>query len=382
MKEHPHNLRTIKNDNRALVLNYIRKNPTSRAEISKKSHMSKSAVTMIINDLIDEGQIIEIGEGESSYGRKSILLDIVADYRFAIGIALHRKHTYVCVTDLKSNILAYSNYQTSQWDDPYKLLDFTYSEATKFLDELNIPIEKCIGIGVSSPGPLDYIKGTILNPPDFELFHGINIGEYLNKKSGLPVTVDNNAVLLAMQEYISNEYDYKNLMFIAIDGGIGSAIVTNGSIYRGFGGFAGEFGHISIHPNGIECSCGNVGCLEKYISMKALQAKFGFYSYEKMVDNAYIGDKNSRNILEYIADEFSCALTTAINLFDLEGVVIFGQFSYRSEMLRTLIQKNINNRSVITRTHSVTISFSQMSPDESVASVCAAIINRYFQQKL
>lgn len=382
MKEKPHNVRTIKNDNRALILNYIRQNPTSRAEISKKSHMSKSAVTMITNELIEEGQIIEVGEESSVYGRKSILLDIVADYKYAIGIALHRKFIYVCVTDLKSNILAYSNHQTSRWDDPYKLLDFTYGEAMKFLEELNIPMEKCIGIGVSSPGPLDYVSGTILNPPDFELFHGVNVGEYLSKKSGLPVTVDNNAVLLAMQEYINNACNYKNFMFAVVDDGIGSVIMTNGSVYRGFGGFSGELGHISIHSDGIECSCGNVGCLEKYISINALQARFGFHSYERMVDNAYIGDRTSCDILEYISDEFSRALTTSINLFDLDGVIIYGQLSYRPEMLCKMIQQKINQRSVITRTHEVKISFSKMEPDKSVVSVCAAIINRYFEQKL
>lgn len=382
MKEHPHNVQTIKNENRALILNYIRKKPTSRAEISKKSHMSKSAVTMITNDLIEEGQIVEIGEISSTQGRKSILLDIVADYRYAIGIALHRKHVYVCISDIKFNILAYSNHNTDQWSDPYKLLNFTYGEAMRFLDELNIPIEKCIGIGVSSPGPLDYVSGTILNPPDFELFHGINIGNYLKELSGLPVTVDNNAVLLAMQEHINNDYSYKNFMFAAVEGGIGSAIMTNGQIYRGFGGFAGELGHISINSDGIECSCGNVGCLERYISMKDLQTHFGFQSYDKVVDNAYMGDKNSRGILEYIADKFSCALTTTINMFDLDGVVIYGQLSYRSDMLCDMIQKRIDQRSVITRTHEVTISFSKMKPDESVVSVCAAIINRYFEQKL
>lgn len=381
MKEKPHNVKTIKNENRALVLNYIRKRPISRAEISKKSHMSKSAVTMITNELIEEGQIVEVGEASSSYGRKSILLDIVADYRYAIGIALHRKYVYVCVSDLKSNILAYANYPSDTKNDPYELLDFMYDEAMRFLRELDIPIEKCIGIGVSSPGPLDYVSGTVLNPPDFELFHGINIGKYLSDKSGMPVTVDNNAVLLAMQEYISDAYSYKNFMFVAVDEGIGSAIITNGKVYRGFGGFAGELGHISIHSDGEKCSCGNVGCLEKYVSVKSLQARFGFSSYERVVDNAYIGDKNSRSILDYIADELSCALITTVNLFDLDGVVIYGQLSYRPEMLQKMLQDRIDRRSVITKTHGVKIEFSKMKPDESVASVCAAITNRYFEQK-
>ena len=383
MKNSPHNVRTIKNDNRALIFNYIRRSPTSRADISKKSNMSKSAVTMITNDLIKEGQIIEIGATASSHGRKSILLDIVANYRYAAGIALHRKYIYICITDLKSNILAYSNHKISQWNDPYKALDFAYEEILRFLDQLQIPMEKCLGIGVSAPGPLDYVTGKILNPPDFEFFHHVTVGDYLRKRSGLPVTVDNNAVLLTMQQYISDSsHNFKNYMFVVISDGIGSAIMTNGNIYRGFGGFAGELGHTSIHANGSKCSCGNTGCLEKYINIKALQEKFGFSSYEKMVDDAYMGDKESISILEYIADEFSCAIANMVNMFDLDGVIIYGQLSYRNEKLAKMLQERINSRSVITRTHPVYVYFSKMQPDEASASVCSAIINRYFEQKL
>ena len=382
MKVYPHNVRTIKNENRALILNYIRKKPISRAAIAKISNMSKSAVTMITNDLISEGQVTEVGAMSSSHGRKSILLDIVADHRYAAGIALHRQYIYVCVTDLKSHIVAYSSYRTEEWDDAYQLLDFAWSEVLRFLAELNIPREKCLGIGVSAPGPLDYVTGTILNPPDFAFFHHVDVGNYLREKSGLPVTVDNNAVLLTLQESFRAETSYRNWMFVIVSDGIGSAIMTGGKIYRGFGGFAGELGHTSIHAGGIPCSCGNFGCLEKYITIKALQEKFHFPSYEKLVDDAYMGDREANTVLAYIADCFSCAIINSVNLFDLDGVVIHGQFSYRGERLQTLLQERINTQSVITRNHTVAVRFSDMHPDEASASVCAAIINRYFEQKI
>jgi predicted NBD/HSP70 family sugar kinase len=383
MKNSPHNVRTIKNDNRALILNYIRRRPTSRADISKKSNMSKSAVTMITNDLIKEGQIIEVGATSSTRGRKQILLDIIPNHRVAAGIALHRKYIYICITDLKSNILAYSNHKISQWGNPYEALDFAYEEILRFLDQLKIPVEKCIGIGVSAPGPLDYVTGKILNPPDFEFFHHVTVGDYLRQRSGLPVTVDNNSVLLTMQQYmIDDSHNFKNYMFVVVSDGIGSAIMTNGNIYRGFGGFAGELGHTSVHADGIPCSCGNKGCLEKYINIKTLQEKFGFSSYEKLVDDAYMGDSESNQILEYVADEFSCAIANTINMFDLDGVIIHGQISYRSDKLAQMLQERINQRSVITRTHEVCVYFSKMRPDEASSSVCSAIINRYFEQKL
>lgn len=382
MKTHPHNVKTIKNENRALIFSQIRRAPTSRADISKRTGMSKSAVTMITGDLIEEGQLIEIGEGSSPHGRKSILLDIVPTYRYAAGIALHRKYIYVCITDLKSNILAYSNHQLSKWNDPHALLDFAYDEILRFLTELGIPREKCIGIGVSAPGPLDYENGTILNPPDFPLFQNVSVDSYLENKSGMPVMLDNNAVLLCMQEYMSSGADYKNSMFVVVSDGIGSAVMCDGRIFRGSRGFAGELGHISVHSDGISCECGNFGCLEKYVSIGALQKKYGFSSYEKMVDDACMGDRASNDILAYIAREFASALASAVNLFDLDSIVIYGQFSYRSDKLCSLMREELSRRSFITRTHDVNLTFSQMSPDKASSSVCSMVINRYFEQKL
>jgi len=383
MQPYARNVHTIKSENRALMLSYIRRGPISRAEIAKSVGMSKSAVTMIINDLIDEGQIREVGATDSAYGRKPILLDIVPDYRYAAGIALHRSSVYVCITDLNAKILSYSTYPAERWDDPHQMLDFLCGEVMRMLEERGISREKCIGIGVSAPGPLDYVSGKILNPPDFALFHYVDAGEYLREKSGMPVMVDNNAVLLAMQEYnVNRQAADRNSMFIVVSDGIGSAILAGGQIFRGSGGFAGELGHISIHADGLPCSCGNEGCLEKYISMKALRHKFGIVSYNKLVDDAYMGDPESMRVLDYISGEFSCAIASAVNLFDLDAVIIYGEFSYRNEKLKQMLQADVEKRSVITKTHPVEVRFSEMTPDQASASVCAAIIQRHFEQKI
>ena len=383
MKSYSKNVKTVKNENRALIFAYLRRGAVSRADISKRSGMSKSAVTMITNALIEEGQIVEIGATDSSMGRKPILLDIVADYRYAAGIALHRDTFYVCLTDLKSEIIAYNSFQTDRWKDPYALLDFAYDTVMSLMREHALPLEKCIGIGVSAPGPLDYVSGKILNPPEFSLFRNVEVGEYLKKKSGLPVMLDNNAVLYAMQEYATQpQSQFRNFMFVSVFGGIGAAVLTEGRVFRGCSGFAGELGHTVTHPDGIPCACGNRGCLERYASMKALKTMFGFDSYERMVDDAYLGDRRSNEILTYIARELSYAIVNAVNLLDLEAVVLYGEFSYRSEKLLKLLYEQVQGRTVFGRTHDVLIRFSEISNDLACTSVCAAIINAYFAQKL
>lgn len=383
MKSYARNLSTIKSENRAMIFQYVRPHPISRADIARRTGMSKSSVTIITNALIEEGQLVEIGAVEHGIGRHPVMLDIVSDYRYAIGLSIDRNFWYVCITDLKFNLLAYANYKTDSWDDPYALMDAAYEEILRLLARRDIPLSLCIGIGISAPGPIDYKNGTILNPPNFPLFQNIEIGEFFEKKFGLPTFVNNNTVLLAMLENALTPPDkHENFIYVLAGDGIGSAIMLGDHIHRGSGGLSGELGHTSIHSGGVPCPCGNNGCLECYISLKALRERFNFTSYERLVDDAYLGDSFARSVIEFIADEFSCGLINAVNLLELDAVIIYGAFSYRPDMLRAALEDRIRKKSVITRTHDVKVRFANITPDLVRASACAAVLDMHFEQKL
>lgn len=383
MKSSGSNVITIRNENRALIFRCIRECPKSRADIAHKTGLSKSSVTTITNALIKEGQIVEVGTNDTAIGRKPILLDIVASFRFAAGIYLHRKQTFVCLTDLKSQIIAQKRERTSRWSDPYKILKWSCDTIQALASENGLSMEKCIGVGISAPGPLDYLTGCILTPPNFEMFHGINAVEEVKRNLDLPTMLDNNAVLLAIQEYNTNrKHHFENYIFIIIEDGIGSAIMTKGGIYRGYKGFTGEIGHTSIDIDGIPCSCGNKGCLEQYVTLSALKKHFGFDSYEKVVDDAYTGEMYAREILEYIAEHLSCAIINAVNFFDLDAAILYGEFRYRSSMLEKMIYNRVHQKSIICNAHTITVKFSNIDANIADSSVTTAILEAYFNQKL
>jgi predicted NBD/HSP70 family sugar kinase len=186
-----------------------------------------------------------------------------------------------------------------------------------------------------------------------------------------------------MQEnLLEPQKDHKNYIYVAVSDGIGSALMIDDRIHRGSAGFSGEIGHTSIHADGIPCSCGNVGCLECYVTMKALKKKFGFESYERMVDDAYLGDSSAIDIIEYIATQLSCALINSINLLELDAAILYGEFNYRPTLLRNMLEERINRMSVISRTHKIEVKTSSLTPDLVRASACAAIINMHFEQML
>ncbi|MBQ8549959.1 MAG: ROK family transcriptional regulator [Clostridia bacterium] len=381
MKSYAKNVQSIKNDNRATILNLIRKAPVSRAEISAVAGLSKSSVTMITNALISEGQVREIGTEESTVGRKRILLDIVADYRFAAGIILHRRDIKVCLTDLKGEVITRASTAIENFRSADEVIDYTVNTVFELIDRLSLKKEDCIGIGISCPGPLDITRGVVLSPPHLDMLHNVAICDKIREKTGMNVSLENNAVLLAMRENLIRD-KMQNFMSVIISHGIGSAVVTAGEIYRGALGFSGELGHISVVADGLRCPCGNCGCLERYVSLSALKEHFGFTDYKQKVDMAYEGDEEALSVLRYITTYLGSGLVSAVNLFDLDAVILHGDYSYRPELLNEMLKEYINKNSVVAAVHGVEVISSPERNDRAEGNSTAAIIEQYFDQIL
>ncbi len=382
MKSFANNTTTIKNENRALILNLIRRFPVSRAEISKITGLSKSSVTMITNALIGEGLLKEIGTDDSSVGRKPILLDIVADYRFAAGIILHRREIKVCLTDLKGEVLCCTVCSIENFASADAILDYTAGEVINLIEQSGRNREDCIGIGISCPGPIDSNKGIILSPPHLNLLHNVCAADEIKRRTGMNVVLENNAVLLAMRENVLRGNNLRNFMSVIVWHGIGSAVVTDGEIYRGALGFSGELGHISVVAGGLKCPCGNNGCLERYVSLSAVKEHFGFTDYKAVVDRAENGDTAATDVLKYISEYLGSGLVTAVNLFDLDAIILHGDYSYNPAILKKLLKTYINENSVVAATHNVDVIIPSDRGERAEGNSTAAILKQYFDQNL
>lgn len=352
----------------------------SRAEISKITGLSKSAVTVITKQLIDEGSLKEIGTESISYGRHPILLDIVENHKFAIGIQLSRTKASVCISTLKLNCLKSEEKRMGDFNTPESVLDWAYSVSQNMIKELKLPIEDCLGIGIAAPGPIASSKGVILTPSNFEMFHNFNVKEHLAKYTDMPIFIHNDTWDLAMYEIAKRRPEIKHFIYVLIDNGVGSAIVQNGSIRRGSSGYAGEMGHTTVDINGPQCECGNNGCLEGYVTEKAICERYGVESYKSVVDKAYKGDKDATEIVDDIAKYLSAGILNAINLVDTEAVIITGELNYRSEMLFSKLKERINNRAAAKKKHGIDVIESVYSVNKNLAFTAANIVDKHFNQ--
>ena len=143
-------------------------------------------------------------------------------------------------------------------------------------DEIEIMIDKDIlGIGIGTAGQIDN-DGVIRSAANIKNWTGLKVKDILEDRFKLPVRIVNDVQAMALGEMVYG-YNYPDMISLALGTGVGGAIITNGQLYRGSNGSAGELGHTTLIPFGVPCGCGSVGCVERYISGPALERMY----YEK-----------------------------------------------------------------------------------------------------
>ena len=201
------------------------------------------------------------------------------------------------------------------------------------------------GIGVGIPGLVNRKTNRIEVMPNQPALSEIDITTELSRETGLPVILDNDANTAAYGELqVGAARDRREVFFVTLGTGIGAGLIINGQIYRGAAGFAGEFGHMTIDPEGIECACGNIGCLETIASGPNIVRRTRERLYrdrtsslsrlaiprdreftaEDIAHAAREGDEMAQVMMERTGMFFGIALAAVINLLNVEMVVMGG----------------------------------------------------------
>ena len=269
-----HTPEQIRRYNLGLILRRIRVHrKISRQRLSEISHLTKTSVSDIVNELLGLGLIAERGEDVASSrgGRKPIILSIVMDSCYAIGVVMRRNLISTVFLDLAGDIIAR---KTTILKSGFTEKNIIRTASRCILNILKKTKEdsRVLGIGVAAEGPVDSGRGIILDLPDIESPQTVNIKEALTEKFGMPVFVESGPMAGAVGEYCHRRYSgipVRDLIFIEIEEGIGCGIISDGNLIHG-GNYAGELGHMIVEVEGAPCSCGRKGCLCQYASGTAV----------------------------------------------------------------------------------------------------------------
>lgn len=360
----------MKENNKCLILRMIRRGGYSRAGLAKETGLTKATISLLTDELMQSGLIFdEPAQDTAGVGRNPLILKLCESSRCVIGIGLSRNDYQLGLFDLGGNCLEMETKSYLHGDAQLNAQNIA-EQIEKYRGML--PDRNIIGIGIASPGPVNYKTGTILNPPDFSKWHNFNICEYLFKKTNLPCVLERDSYAYAMAEqYFGCCQTEDNFAYVVIDEGIGAGVVINNKFYRGSQGRGCELGHITLIPNGKPCTCGNNGCLECYASIPALIKGTKYSSWREIID------ANDTKIIEKEAEYMSDALVNLINLFDLETVVLGGGIIYGGHRLANIIQSQVKSRTIVNHPVRVTISASEKS--KALAGASTAMHNLFFR---
>jgi predicted NBD/HSP70 family sugar kinase len=323
---------TIRDINRQIVLNYVREQgPISRADIARETDLQRSTISLIVNELKEFGLIQEI-HGESSGGRPPALLTLPTAQAVAIGVDLGTVNTTVATCDLTGRTIRSETFRTNR--DADKTTAHIIDCIREFIRTDGRLIER---IGVSVPALVDADNGKILYSPHFK-WRNPKIVQDIAAASGLPVAVDNDANAAALAELWFGRpeiRDVRDFILVFIENGIGTGIVSDGKIYRGKGGVAGEFGHMRIGTDApVACATGSRECWEAFASERAALARYRAnaggrshdksLTFERLIEIAKAGDTHAVDALKETARYIGIGMANLIQGLSPEAVVVGG----------------------------------------------------------
>ena len=343
-----------------LLLNILwTEREVSRAELARRTSLSRSTVSAIVNDLLSTGLIKEERTGISSGGRRPIMLGFQDQSSFIVGIELGATHVSCVLTDLRCNVRASWSAPAPVRDDPEVALKKMTMAVHSVLEAGGVQRSQLLGLGVAVPSPVDRERPGELLPVVLPKWTGYNIATHLQKSFERPVFVDNDANLGALAElWWGAGTGVRDLAFIKVATGIGAGLIIDGRIFRGSGGIAGEIGHTSIDPNGPLCICGLHGCLTTFIGTPALLARAQDQlrasgsdspppaNIDELVNAALDGDPMSVELIHYASERLGVGVANMLNLLNPKMVILGGGIARAGDLVLDTVQKTIRGLSL------------------------------------
>jgi glucokinase-like ROK family protein len=370
--------------NYTLILDLLRaKSPISRVEISKALNLSKVTVSTIVNALVMDGLIVEIGEGIGAEkgGRKPILLALNHSCRYVVGVDIGTTNTAIAIGNLGGEIINKTQRPTSRDRSFNRVFDQVACLVNEIIDVTGIERGKVLGLGVSVPGLVETQSGIIRLSPDLNWMN-VAINSLLSEQTDLDVVSENctRAMLLGEKLY-GKAKDEKNVFYVNLGYGVGSAIMINNEIYSSHS----EFGHTFVSEKPVQCHCGNFGCLEAVASGNAIERMANnscnnskkWISAKMAADAAKNGDAKLIKIFDKVGMYLGRAISMAANLFNPDKIILGGGVTLCGKLLLEPLKKEYENHIMSgIKSHSM-IEISSLGLDAGAFGAIALALNKF-----
>jgi glucokinase len=248
---------------------------------------------------------------------------------YSIGVDLGGTNLRVAAVDSNGQILRRVSIRATYDAGPRHVVNDIVASVKALTDDTN-GYTLC-GVGIGVPGFIDIAAGVVVGSANLPGFEGFPVRDEIQQQLGIPILLENDANAAALGEmWMGAGKGERNLILLTLGTGIGGGIVIDGKVLHGMHGMAGEFGHMTVFPDGNPCGCGNCGCLEKHASATAIAAMGNMMhlghgiTAQEVYNFAIAGNERARQVFEAMGRALGIALANLINVFNFPLHLISG----------------------------------------------------------
>lgn len=244
----------------------------SRVEIAQITGMSRSAITGLTQELLEQGLIKETSSDTttSARGRPRVQIELNPAAGYVIGVKLSLHQLSCAITDFRGEVLHTYTMAFNGGQEPEDVANAVEEAVNHCLEDAAIPPERVLGLCVGIPGYISQVGGICYWSPVFNQ-RDVNFEKILSSRFDWECYIENDANLVALSEHwFGRAKDINTFAVVTVEHGIGMGLIVDGQLYRGANGIGPEFGHSKVVYDGRPCRCGQNGCVEAYASDYAI----------------------------------------------------------------------------------------------------------------
>jgi glucokinase-like ROK family protein len=385
----------VREINLSAIMNNLHKHaPISRATLAEITGLNKTTVSSLIQELLELKFVREVGLESAGTGRPAILLELNPTAGYMVSAEIGVDFISVMCTNFAIEPVWQHKENTRPEMGQQAILDRSLTLLRQGVKAGSDSCKSLLGLAVGVPGLVDQRDGIILFAPNLG-WQNIPLRDTLHQTFDTHIFINNEANLATLGEYyFGAAQGYHEVLYVSAGVGLGGGVIHNGQLFNGGTGLAGEFGHMTMDPEGEPCNCGNRGCWETQASQSALfryiqqavnkgkqlgillemtEGNLDRLTVPLIVDAAHSNDTVALQALNLVGRHLGIGIASLVNALNPELVVFGGILSLAGEFLLPIIHEQLEQRALRWSETAVEVVLAQHGLDSCVMGGIATI---------
>lgn len=378
--------RTRKHNQRLIFRTIFDQDRISRADVARATGLTRTTVSQVVDTLLRQKLVKEVGTGNSTGGKSPILLSVPSNARQLIGVDLGSTEFRGAIVNLRGEI-QYALTMSINGRQGQDALELAYDLIDALKTRATSPL---LGIGVGVPGVINPTKGSSVHWAVNLSWLDLPIRALLKKRYRLPIYVANDSHAAVLAESFFGKRKNVNLIVVRVGRGVAAGIFLNGELWKGDGFGAGEIGHVTVVENGPRCHCGHYGCLEAVASSEAIvqrasraakkdssrmRGRAAKLTFEDVVWAAQQNDPVMCEIVRDMGQYVGRALANLIGALNINHIIVAGPVTSFGDFFLNELKETMQSHALGHLAQDTLVEFSTLGQDIVILGASALLLN-------